>query len=117
MPTTPATFGDFPTVRRYAASLADRTPAERGVRLATLQEFSAFVERTPDEMVEEIYDPVAHKYRKRGFYRDRINTFAAQGPGSRAEQRARGNVIRAFFIANGVRVPPEAPEWMGAAAR
>src|SRR2546428_30597 len=85
MPTTPATFGDFPTVRRYAASLADRTPAERGVRLATLHEFCAATGSSPDGLVRIGVD-------------DCGPIIAA------AERHQRKRVVESFLIHNGINV-------------
>jgi hypothetical protein len=105
-------FLAYATVQRYAGSLGDLTRPERDARLAILQSFAEFVDRTPDEMVDELFDRETRKYRKRGFYTDRIREFSVQVPGSWAQQTARGNVVRSFFIANGYRIPPERPPWL-----
>ncbi|HEX6359601.1 hypothetical protein [Actinophytocola sp.] len=106
-------FTDLLTVRRYAESLdEDLTPAERDERLGILVQFAEFVDRSPDQMVEEIFDTETRKYRKRGFYAKKIKEFSAQLDVPRTRQVACGNVIRAFFIANGRRVPPEMPDWL-----
>ena len=47
---------------------------------------------------------MTRKYRKRGFYTQRIREFSMAVPGTWAEQNFRGNVIRSFFIANGYRI-------------
>lgn len=107
-------FTEQPTVKRYADSLGDMSAQERDARLQTLAEFSRYVDRSPDEMVAEIFNTETRKYRKRGFYSERIKEFGRQLDGSNNAQLARGNVIRAFFIANGRRVPPEQPDWMQA---
>jgi hypothetical protein len=105
-------FLDYETVGRYAGSLADLTGPERETRLRTLHAFAVFVERTPDQMVEEIYNKETRKYRKRGFYTERIKAFQEQLDGGPHRQLAQANVIRSFFIANGFRIPPERPAWM-----
>ncbi len=105
-------FTEYETVRRYADSLDDLTPAEREQRLGLLKEFAASIDRNPDQMVEELYDTVARKYRKRNFYTERIREFSAAVPGTWTQQNFRGNVIRGFFVANGYRIPPEKPPWM-----
>ncbi|MEV0084480.1 hypothetical protein [Saccharopolyspora sp. NPDC050642] len=106
-------FTDFETVRRYTDQLdSDLTEDERADRLDTLRKFAEFVERTPDEMVAEIFNTQTRKYRKRGFYATKIKEFSEQLDVPRGQQVAKGNVIRAFFIANGRRVPPEMPEWL-----
>ncbi len=110
--TTATAFYDFETVQRYAAGLEELPEQERAQRLGLLQEFSAMVGRTPDEMVDELFDKATHKYRKRGFYAGRIREFSTKAPGTWAEQNFRGNVIRSFFIANGYRIPLDKPPWM-----
>lgn len=110
---TEQAFTDYETVRRYADQLdGDLTAAERAERLDTLRQFAEFVERTPDEMVAEIFNTETRKYRKRGFYAAKIKEFSSGLDLPRGRQVAKGNVIRAFFIANGRRVPPEMPEWL-----
>lgn len=105
-------FEAYETVMSYAAGLEDLPEDERKRRLGMLQDFAILIGRTPDQMVEELFDKVTRKYRKRGFYTDRIREFSAGAGGSPAEQLFRGNVIRSFFIANGLRIPPEKPSWM-----
>jgi hypothetical protein len=105
-------FLAYETVQRYAASLDDLARSERHSRLTVLQSFAEFVDRTPDEMVDELFDRETRKYRKRGLYTERIREFSTQVPGSWAQQTARGNVVRSFFIANGYRIPPERPPWL-----
>lgn len=105
-------FLEHETVRRYADSLADMSAADRSFRLATLEGFAQFVDQTPDEMVELIFDPHTRKYRKRGFYSDKAKEFGAALDGPSHLQLARSNVVRSFFIANGYRLPPERPSWM-----
>jgi tellurite resistance protein len=106
-------FTDLPTVARYAASLDDDlTATERELRLHTLRAFADFVGRTPDQMVGEIFDTETRKYRKRGFYATKIKEFTEQLDLPPSQRVARGNIVRAFFIANGRRVPPETPAWL-----
>lgn len=114
MPETPAPeFLEYETVERYANSLSDDlSDEERNERLATIEAFSKYVGHTPDEMVEKIFNKETRKYRKRGFYSDNAKSFAAQIDGPKHVQLQCSNVIRAFFIANGYRLPPERPDWM-----
>ena len=100
------------TVQRYAKTLDDLDDSERGERLALLEDFAGYVDRTPDRMVEEIYNRETRKYRKRGFYSDNAKAWAASLPGPDSLALRRSNLIRAFFIANGFRLPPERPSWM-----
>jgi len=107
-------FTEYPTVQKYVAELVSKglTDAEQQQRLAVLAEFCEFVGRTPDQMVGEIFDVAAQKYRKRNFYSDRVKEFSTQSSGTWSVQTARGNVIRSFFIANGRRLPNEKPDWL-----
>ncbi|MBV8360005.1 MAG: hypothetical protein JO189_19025 [Deltaproteobacteria bacterium] len=107
-------FAACTTVQKYIAELTDKglTEAEQQERLTILAEFCNFVGRTPDQMIEEIFDVETQKYRKRSFYSDRVKEFSAQIPGNWSARTARGNVIRSFFIANGRRLPNEKPEWL-----
>lgn len=107
-------FTEYPTVQNYLKELAAKeySVAEQHARLAVLEAFCQFVERTPDEMVAEIFDMETHKYKKRNFYTARVKEFSAQIPGAWSEQTARGNIIRSFFIANGRRLPNEKPDWL-----
>jgi hypothetical protein len=111
---TQQAFTTSPAVRKYIEELAGKglTDAEQRERLATLAEFCNFVDRTPDQIVGEIFDVETQKYKKRNFYTDRVKEFSAQIAGTWSERTARGNVIRSFFIANGRRLPNEKPDWL-----
>lgn len=104
----------YPTVQKYIDELQSRglSSEELQERLAVLDEFCQFVEQTPDEMVEAIFDVETRKYKKRNFYSARVKEFSEQLTGTWSEQTARGNVIRSFFIANGRRLPHEKPSWL-----
>lgn len=111
--TLPPEFLAYETVERYANSLdSDLTEKERNERLSTIKAFSEHVGHTPDEMVEKIFNKETRKYRKRGFYSDNAKEFAAQIDVPKHVQLSYSNFIRAFFIANGYRLPPERPDWM-----
>lgn len=105
-------FLAYKTVQAYAKTLDDLPPPDRDKRLAVLQAFGAHVDRTPDRMIEEVFDTETRKYRKRGFYSDNAKAFAAELGGPESVVLQRSNVIRSFFIANGRRLPPERPAWM-----
>ena len=105
-------FTEQETVQRYAKTLADLSAKELDQRLALLEDFAKYVDREPDRMVQEIYNRETRKYRKRGFYSDNAKAWAAQMEGPESLQLQRSNLIRAFFIANGFRLPPERPAWM-----
>lgn len=109
-----ASITSYPTVQKFLDDLASKELSASDVqaRLKTLAEFCQFVERTPDQMVAEIFDVETRKYKKRNFYTAKVKEFSAQVAGSWHEQTARGNVIRNFFIANGRRLPNEKPDWL-----
>jgi hypothetical protein len=111
---TDQSLRDYPTVQKYISELVDKgmTEAEQQERLGLLAEFCRFIGRTPDEMIAEVLDVAALKYRKRNFYSDQVKTFSTQIPGTRSVQTARGNVIRSFFIANGRRLLNDKPDWL-----
>jgi site-specific recombinase XerD len=111
---TQQAFATSPAVRKYIEELAGKglTDAEQRQRLATLAEFCNFVGRTPDQMLDEIFDVETQKYKQRNFYSDRVKEFSAQISGTWSARTARGNVIRGFFIANGRRLPNEKPDWL-----
>ena len=102
------------TLARYAASLDDLPQADQERRLQLMADFSAFVERTPDQMIEEVFDEETRKYKKRGFYTDKAKEFAASRAENRNAQLQISNVVRGFFIANGRRLLAEQPDWMRA---
>jgi hypothetical protein len=107
-------FREYATVQRYIEDLVlkELSAAEQEERIATLEAFCAFVERTPDQMVEEIFDPETRKYKKRNFYTAKVKEFSEQLAGNWHQQTTRGNVIRNFFIANGRRLPNATPDWL-----
>ncbi|MGV0656548.1 hypothetical protein ABQE48_22070 [Mycolicibacterium thermoresistibile] len=100
------------TVQRFLSTLDDLTPAERADRIAVLRGFADYVDRTPDQMIEEVFDEVTRKYRRRNFYTSKAREFATAEGGPENVQLRRANVIRAFFIANGRRLLPDRPAWM-----
>lgn len=107
-------FISYQTVQRFLEDLAtkDLSPEDVQARLKTLEDFCQFVERTPDQMITEVFDVETRKYKKRNFYTSKVKEFSAQISGNWHEQTARGNVIRNFFIANGRRLPNEQPDWL-----
>lgn len=107
-------FTSYATVQKFLDDLATKDLSAEDVqsRLHTLEEFCKFVDRTPDQMITEIFDVETRKYKKRNFYTAKVKEFSTQVPGSWHEQTARGNVIRNFFIANGRRLPNEKPDWL-----
>lgn len=93
----------YRTVQKWISSAKLADP---DARLLELSEFCAIVERNPDQMVEECLRVVQEgQFKLRGKTRRRyvehIDQFEAERGG-----RAHGNVIRSFFIHNGVPIQP-----------
>jgi hypothetical protein len=111
--TAPA-FRSYPSVQKFVEDLAtkDMPAADIEERVALLQDFCQFVWRTPDQMIEEVFDMETRKYKKRNFYTAKVEEFSAQISGTWQVRTARGNVIRNFFIANGRRLPNAQPDWL-----
>jgi hypothetical protein len=89
-------------------------PRDEEDLLELMQQFCAFVGKDPDEIVGECFKSQGGlNYKKRRLYSDEIGRFTQTLEG---EERARvqsGNVVRSFFIHNGVRLfAPTAP-WLG----
>jgi hypothetical protein len=99
------------TVARYLETPTGLTAAEVDERLATLAAFCARVGQTPDSLVEGIFDRVAYRYLRRAEFTEAILAFSAAGGGEWAAQKARGDVVRAFFHANGHRIAPAKVPW------
>src|ERR687887_1693056 len=79
---------------------------EHDSRLELLREFCEVVERDPDQMIDECLRLVQEgQFKLRGktrrHYVERIEEFE-EGHGG----RARGNIVRSFFIHNGVPIQP-----------
>jgi hypothetical protein len=93
----------YESVRRWMHSAGF---VDGGERLALLREFCALVERTPDEMIDECLKVVQEdtfklKGKTRRRYVERIDEWEGGIDG-----RRRGNVIRSFFIHNGIPIQP-----------
>jgi hypothetical protein len=90
------------------------SPQEDERRLAVLARFCAFVERTADQMIDDVLDFDAGKMRLKGrrFYADKIEEFEKAQAGDAFAQRAAANLVRSFFIHNGLFLgTPKAP-WL-----
>ncbi len=103
-----------PTLARYAASLDDLPEPDRDRRLQLMADFCAFVDRTPDQMIEEVFDEQTRKYKRRGFYTETAREFAASRAENRNAHLQMSNVVRGSFIANGGRLLAEQLDWMRA---
>ena len=75
--------------------------------LPTLVEFCEVVGKTPDEMIDDCLKPgkdrevFTLRTRARRTYMDQIERFEAE-----SRSRDKGNVVRSFFIHNGVAMNP-----------
>lgn len=107
------------SVQRWESALRESGLAEPEVaqRRSVLDEFCAFVELGPDEVVESCVDRDKGKIvaGRRKKMEELIDEFAAAGDGDGGPARQstqRANVVRSFLIHNGVRVlTPKAP-WL-----
>ncbi len=75
-------------------------------RVAVLADFCTFVEKEPDQIIDECIRDVegGKKIRVKGrrFYAQKIQEFEQQGEESASRKRQRANYIRSFLIHNGV---------------
>ncbi len=96
-------IGDYRTVRTWAYSARFEEP---GHRYELLREFCERVERNPDEMIEDCLRLVQEgQFKLRGKTRRRYVEQIEEFEGG-ADGRRRGNVIRSFFIHNGIPIQP-----------
>ena len=89
-------------------------PEEEEESLRLIEQFCSFVGKGPDEIIGECFKSQGGlNYKKRRLYSGEIDRFT-QTLDEEARRRVRsGNVVRSFFIHNGVRLfAPEAP-WIG----
>ncbi|RIK08627.1 MAG: hypothetical protein DCC49_08815 [Acidobacteria bacterium] len=97
------------TIRLWRSGLdANGVPSDEiDERVAVVLEFAAYVESTPDEIVETCIDNEAGKVRvkERKRFEAAINEFA---PGS----VEKANVVRSFLIHNGVRLVAPRASWL-----
>lgn len=107
----PALVRTEATVARYLETLSGLTADEVDATLATLAAFCARVGETPDSLVAGIFDRAEYRYLRRTEFTAAIVAFSAAGGGEWAEQKARGDVVRAFFHANGHRIAPAKVPW------
>ena len=104
-----ANFDESKTVQVWLEGVHGQSgvsPDDDARRVATLAEFCVFVEREPDQIIDECIRDVegGKKIRVKGrrFYAQKIQEFEQQGGGSPSQKRQRANYIRSFLIHNGV---------------
>jgi hypothetical protein len=102
-------YNDSKTVQTWLAGVHEQSgvsPETDAKRVQVLAEFCAFVEKEPDQIVDDCLRDVdgGKKIRVKGrrFYADKINEFEQQAEGSAGEKRQKANYIRSFLIHNGV---------------
>jgi hypothetical protein len=98
-------------VAAYLATLIGVDPDGVDAALETLAAFCYRLGETPDALVEGIFDRVEYRYLRRVEYTEAILAFSAAGGGEWTQQKARGDVVRAFFHANGHRIAPARVPW------
>jgi hypothetical protein len=102
---------DDPAVQAYATTLTALSSQDVATRFATLAEFCAFVGERPADMIARIVDRAAYRYVRRSHYQQRILEFSAGADGPWEARTAAGDVVRAFFLANGHRIAPARAPW------
>jgi hypothetical protein len=97
------TIRDYQTVRTW---LASARIAEPDSKVELLREFCERLERNPDEMIEDCLRLVQEgQFKLKGKTRRRYVEQIEEFEGG-VEGRRRGNVIRSFFIHNGIPIQP-----------
>jgi len=102
-------FNDNKTVQTWLAGVHEQSgvsPETDANRVQVLAELCAFIDKEPDQIIEECLRDVdgGKKIRVKGrrFYAQKIAEFEQQAPGSASEKRQKANYIRSFLIHNGV---------------
>lgn len=101
-----AAFASVESWRRALAEQWGEVPADFERRLELLERFCAFAGRDPDAMIAECTREVESgkriRIKARRLYSEKIAEFQESAGGdARARARA-GNIIRSFFIHNGI---------------
>jgi hypothetical protein len=76
-----------------------------------LAQFCAFVDASPSELIDGIFDREAYAYVRRQEFSAKIVEFQSAGGGDWDAQKSRGDVVRTFFLANGHRIAPARTPW------
>ena len=100
---------DRKTVQTWLAGVHEQSgvsPENDAKRMQVLAEFCTFVDKAPDQIIDECLRDVegGKKIRVKGrrFYAQKIAEFEQQAEGSASEKRQKANYIRSFLIHNGV---------------
>jgi hypothetical protein len=106
-------IADSRTVRLW---LAEKRvgPEEKQDLLVVMERFCSFTGVEPDEMIQECFKAEGGlNYKKRRHYISEIQRFTDGLPGEARSKIQSGNVVRSFFIHNGVRLSAPAAPWIG----
>jgi len=102
-------MGDYASVQTWARGLEEQwgeRPSDMDARIETLGAFAQFTAKGPDEMIAECTREVESgkriRIKGRRFYTEQIAAFQATIPGDVRAQARAANVIRSFFIHNGI---------------
>ncbi len=100
---------DCATVQTWVRALAEQwgeEPSDLDARIAILQRFCGFVQRDPDALIEECTREVESgkriRVKARREYTARIADFQATVGGEARAQARAANIVRSFFIHNGI---------------
>jgi hypothetical protein len=100
---------DYATVQTWRAGLKEQwgeEPPDFDVRVAQLERFCALTGRTPDDMIEDCTREVESgkriRVKARREYSEKIAEFQASAEGDARAQARAANIIRSFFIHNGI---------------
>jgi hypothetical protein len=100
---------DYTTVQTWRAGLKEQwgeEPTDFDSRVSQLERFCALTGRTPDEMIEDCTREVESgkriRVKARREYSQKIAELQASADGDARTQARAANVIRSFFIHNGI---------------
>lgn len=102
------TIADYATVLQWAKGLRDQWGEEPDMseRLATLQRFADFTSKDPDTMItdctREVESGKRIKIKARRQYTEAIAAFQQMIEGNPRQQAKAANLVRSFFIHNGI---------------
>ena len=103
-----AAIADYDSVRQWARGLKEQwgDEPEMAQRHAVLQRFADFAGKDPDTMIAECTRDVDSgkriRIKARREYSERIAAFQATVEGSARQQSNAANLVRSFFIHNGI---------------
>ena len=100
---------DYAAVQTWRTGLVEQwgeEPADFGDRVVLLERFCVIAERDPDGMIEDCTREVESgkriRIKARREYSEKIASFQESAQGDARAQGRVGNIIRSFFIHNGI---------------